>query len=66
MFLESEGIQSYKVVCEIYCSILDREVRGLKYLSGSQSFPSYLVATKLDYSIDTASRLNLRSKFKLK
>ena len=39
--LESEGIQSYKVVCEYICSILDREVRGLKYLSGSQAFPSY-------------------------
>ena len=25
----------------VYCSVLDREVRGLKYLSGSQSFLSY-------------------------
>ena len=29
------------VVCEYVCSILDREVGGLKYFSGSQSFPSY-------------------------
>ena len=37
----SEGIQSLKVVFEYICSVLDREVRELKYLSGSQSFPSY-------------------------
>ena len=36
----SEGIQSFKVVCEYICSALDREVYGLKYFSGSQSFPS--------------------------
>ena len=36
--LASEGIRNYKVVCEYICSGRDREVRGLKYLSGSQSF----------------------------
>ena len=39
--LTSEGIRSFKVVCEYICSVLDRKVRGLKYLIGSQSFPSY-------------------------
>ena len=29
------------MVCEYICSVRDREVRGLKYLSGIQSFPSY-------------------------
>ena len=37
----SEGIQSFKVVCEYICFVLDREVRELEFLSGSQSFPSY-------------------------
>ena len=37
----SEGILSLKVLCEYICSVLDRDVRELKYLSGSQSFPSY-------------------------
>ena len=32
---------NFKVVCEYTCSVLDLEVPGLKYLSGSQSFPSY-------------------------
>ena len=41
MFLTSEEIRSFKVVCEYISSVLDREVRGLKYLSGSQSFPSF-------------------------
>ena len=41
------------MVCEYICFILDRELRGLKYLSGSQSFPSYYVATRLNYSSDT-------------
>ena len=37
----SEGTQSPKVICEYICSVLDREVRELKYLSGSQCFPNY-------------------------
>ena len=41
VFLAIEGIRSCKVVCEYICSVVDREVRGLKYLSGSQYFPSY-------------------------
>ena len=32
----SEGIQSLEVVYEYICSVLDREVFELKYLSGSQ------------------------------
>ena len=28
-------------ICEYICSVLDRGVCGLKYLSGSQFFPSY-------------------------
>ena len=31
----------FKVVFEYICSVRDQEVRGLKYLGGSQSFPSY-------------------------
>ena len=38
---------------------------GLKCISGSQSFSSYLVATKLNYSIDTASRFNFKRKIKV-
>ena len=30
----------FQSICEYICSFLDREVQGLKYLSGSQSFPS--------------------------
>ena len=48
------------MVCEYISSVLDREVHGLKYLSGSQSFPSYQVATKLNYSNDTIRHLNFK------
>ena len=48
------------MVCEYTSSVLDREVRGLKYLSGSQSFPSYKVATRLNYSSDAIRRLNCK------
>ena len=37
----SEGIQNLEVVYGYIFSVLDREVRELKYFSGSQSFPSY-------------------------
>ena len=60
LYLASEKIQSYKAVCDYICSVLDREVRELKYLSRSQFFPSYSVATRLNYSSDTASRLNFK------
>ena len=30
-----------EVVCEYICFVRDREMRELKYLRGSQSFPSY-------------------------
>ena len=46
------------MVCECICSVRDRGVRELKYLSGSQSFSSYLVATRFTYSSDTIRRLN--------
>ena len=49
-----------KVVYEYICSVLDQKVCELKYLSGSQSFPSHKVATRLNYSSDTASRLNFQ------
>ena len=29
--LASKGIQSFRVICEYTCPVLDREVRGLKY-----------------------------------
>ena len=45
---------------EYICSVHDQEVRELKYLSGSQSVPSYLVATRLNYSSDTIRRLNFK------
>ena len=48
------------MVYEYICSVLDREVGELKYLCGRQSFPSYLVATRLNYSSDTASHLNFK------
>ena len=39
--LTSERIQNLKVVCKYICSVFDREVCELKYVSGSQSFSSY-------------------------
>ena len=36
-----ERRNSKSVVCEYICSVLDPEVRGLKYFSESQSFHSY-------------------------
>ena len=54
------------MVCEYISSVLDQEVRGLKYLIGSQSFPSYSVATKLNYSSDSIRRLNFTNKIKIK
>ena len=39
--LTSDGIQSLKVVYEYICSVLDQKVHEFKYLSESQSFPSY-------------------------
>ena len=53
------------MVCEYICSVFDREVLGLKYLSESQSFTSYLVATRLNYSSDTICRLNFTNKIKI-
>ena len=55
---DKQGIQIFKVVCDYICSVLDRAVRGSKYFSGSQSFPSYQVAIRLNYSSDTIRRLN--------
>ena len=60
MYLSSKEIRSFKVVCEYISSVYDREVRRLKYLSGSQSFPSYQVAARLNYSRDTIRRLKFK------
>ena len=48
------------MVCEYICSVHDQEMYGLKYPSGSQSFPSYKVATRLNYLSDTIGRLNFK------
>ena len=32
LFSTSEGIQSFKVICECICSVLDRKVRGSSVL----------------------------------
>ena len=48
------------MVCEYICCVRDQEERGLKYLSGSQSFPRYKVATRLNYSSNTIRRLNFK------
>ena len=53
------------MVCEYICCVRDREERGLKYLSGSQSFPRYKVATKLNYSSNTIRRLNFKKLIKI-
>ena len=50
----------FQTICQYIFSVLDRGMCGLKYLSRSQSFPSYQVATRLNYSSDTTSRLNFK------
>ena len=53
------------MVCEYICSILDREVRGLKYLSGSESFPRSQVAESREFILE-AFRLTLFKRIRQK
>ena len=52
----------FQVFCKYICSVLNREVRVLKYFGRSQSSPSCLVVVKINYSSDTISRLNFKKK----
>ena len=40
-FIGVQRVKEFKVSKWFICSVLDREMRELKYLSGSQYFPSY-------------------------
>ena len=41
LMIDERRSLKFQSICEYICFVLNREVCGLKYFRGSQSFPSY-------------------------
>ena len=69
LYLTSEGIRSFKVVCEYICFVLDREMRGLNFLVEANLFlaiksqPNLIIRAILQVASILRSKLKIEIEY---